>query len=178
VIYVPLILSFPFLLEPGVRVEANVANIDVLPTILDLMGLPALPNADGRSLVPLIEEAAGVEPSGPTEGLVRPIYSQIDRRWGRPSAEPDPLVGVTYGTKRFFLPLKHPENASLFDRETDPAETDNLIESDPEASASLRALVDAYLEGATSPWGVEVKEVELDALRLEQLRALGYVINQ
>jgi arylsulfatase A-like enzyme len=178
VVYVPLILSLPFLLEPGVRVDSTVANVDVLPTILDIMGLPALPNADGRSLLPLIEEAAGVEPSGPTDGLERPIYSQIDRRWGRPSAESDPLVGVTDGTKRFFLPIKHPENASLFDWETDPAELDNLIETDTATSESMRALADAYLEGATSPWGVEVKEVELDALRLEQLRALGYVVGQ
>jgi arylsulfatase A-like enzyme len=178
VVYVPLILSLPFLLEPGVRVDSTVANVDVLPTILDIMGLPALPNADGRSLLPLIEEAAGVEPSGPTDGLERPIYSQIDRRWGRPSAESDPLVGVTDGTKRFFLPIKHPENASLFDWETDPAELDNLIETDTATSESMRALADAYLEGATSPWGVKVKEVELDALRLEQLRALGYVVGQ
>jgi len=176
VVSVPLILSLPFALDPGVRVEETVSNIDTLPTLLDLLGLPALPNADGRSLVPLIEKAAGVEPSGPTEGLERTIYSQLDRRWGRPSAESDPLVAVTDGSLRFFMPIRYPDHGALFDRDTDPDETQNLLESRPEDSAVLRALADAYLEGAKNPWGVEAKEVELDAMRLEQLRALGYVI--
>jgi arylsulfatase A-like enzyme len=176
VVHVPLIFSFPFLLEGDVRVESTVSNVDVLPTVLDMLGLPALPNADGHSLIPLMEEAAGVAPSSPSDGLERPVYSQIDRRWGRPTADADPLVAVTDGAMRFFLPIKYPELAALFDGEKDPAEKVNLIESETEAGASLRALADAYLEEATSPWGVEVKEVELDAMRLEQLRALGYVI--
>src|SRR5258705_11354817 len=59
VTHVPLIIIPPFLLEPGVRVHATVSNADLWPTLLELVGLPPLPGADGRSLVPLVLAAAG-----------------------------------------------------------------------------------------------------------------------
>ena len=40
----------------------------------------------------------------------------------------------------------------------------------------LKKLADEYLDGGVSPWGAAPIEVELDAMKLEQLRALGYVI--
>ncbi len=42
----------------------------------------------------------------------------------------------------------------------------------------LQAKVDAYLANAKSPWGAPPIEVELDEMKLEQLRALGYVIKK
>jgi len=54
----PFILVLPFRLEPGLVVETPVQNVDVWPTVLDLLGLPGLPGADGRSLVPLLHAAA------------------------------------------------------------------------------------------------------------------------
>ena len=35
----------------------SVENVDVWPTLLDLLGLPPLPDAQGRSLLPAIEAA-------------------------------------------------------------------------------------------------------------------------
>src|SRR5262245_7831015 len=55
----PLILSFPFRLEPPVVVEARSENVDLWPTVLELVGLPPLPDVDGRSLVPQIVAAMG-----------------------------------------------------------------------------------------------------------------------
>jgi len=53
---------------------------------------------------------------------------------------------------------------------------DLLANGSADASAH-RALVDGYVaEGKSSPWGVEPKTVELDEMRLNHLRALGYVI--
>src|SRR5215475_3580190 len=46
---VPLLLSFPFRLQPGVVVSARTRNVDVWPTILDLLGLAAPEGIDGRS---------------------------------------------------------------------------------------------------------------------------------
>ena len=55
---VPLIINFPFKLEPGIVVHSRSRNVDLWPTILDLLGLPALPDTDGESLVPQIMAAA------------------------------------------------------------------------------------------------------------------------
>jgi choline-sulfatase len=175
VVYVPLIFSFPFLLEPGLQIDAVVSNLDLWPTVLDLLGLPPLPSADGVSLMPLLLGASGVAPPA-TDAIERPAFSQLDRGWGRPNAQPDPLVAVTAGDLRLFLPVHNPDGAELYDLGEDPVESRNLAQERPDAAAPLRALASDYLEAAKSPWGAEPDEVKLDHMRLEQLRALGYVI--
>jgi len=45
----PFIVSFPFRLEPGIEVDAPTANVDVWPTLLDLLGLPGPSGVDGHS---------------------------------------------------------------------------------------------------------------------------------
>ena len=49
---VPLIVRLPGQRE-GRRIPAVTASIDVMPTILDVLGLPAPPEVQGRSLRPL-----------------------------------------------------------------------------------------------------------------------------
>ena len=53
IVHVPLILSAPGTIEPGV-VRTQVRSIDLMPTLLDLAGLPAR-EADGESLLPLMD---------------------------------------------------------------------------------------------------------------------------
>ena len=45
---IPLILSFPFRLESAVVIERVTTNVDLWPTVLDLLGLPAMDGADGQ----------------------------------------------------------------------------------------------------------------------------------
>ncbi len=53
IVHVPLILSAPGTIEPGV-VRTQVRSIDLMPTLLDLAGLPAR-ETDGESLLPLVD---------------------------------------------------------------------------------------------------------------------------
>ncbi len=53
IVYVPLILSAPGTIRPGV-VRTQVRSIDLMPTLLDLAGLPAR-ETDGESLVTLMD---------------------------------------------------------------------------------------------------------------------------
>ena len=178
VAYVPAILIPPFLLEEGVRVEQTISNADLWPTILDMVGLPPLPGADGVSMLPLIIEAGGGTPSEPSAPLVRPVYSQLAKGWGRPKAEATQLVAVTDGNRRFITRVGDSDSDELFDHTTDPSEQHNLVEEGSDVS-DLRALVDAYLaSGGETPWGTAAGEVELDEMRLNHLRALGYVIKR
>lgn len=174
---VPLIIIPPFILEEGVRVPQPVSNVDVWPTILDIVGLPPLEGADGRSLVPLILAAAGEEVD--TNGVARPVYSQLQRGWGRPTPAAASLIAVGHDGKRLITEIDDGEKKSEFyDHETDPAEQQDLLaEGDEEIAARHLELVDEYakLEG-TAPWGEEPTSVELDEMRLNHLRALGYVI--
>jgi arylsulfatase A-like enzyme len=173
VTHVPFVIGLPFLLDPGIEVEEAIPNIDVWPTILDLLGVEPMKGVDGVSQVPSILAAA--DPGAP-DGEARPIFSQLDRRWGHRRFEPDPLVSVTDDSLRLFLPVRRPQRAELYDHAADPGETKNLAEERPEEVTRLRAIADAYLERNESPWGSQPAEVELDEMQLGQLRALGYVV--
>jgi arylsulfatase A-like enzyme len=176
VTHVPFIISLPFLLERGVRVPETVSNADIWPTLLDLMGLPALPDADGVSLLPLVKKAGGVDPGADTAPLVRPVFAHLARGWGNPKADAQSIVAVTRGNERMIANLEKPEDSELFDTSADPTEQRNLIAEDGSGADSLRALIEGYEKRDTAPWGKAPGVAELDEMRLNQLRALGYAI--
>ena len=174
---VPFILGFPFRLEQGVVVENRSRNVDIWPTLLDLLGLPGLPDADGRSLVPEIL-AAG---TGRTIADDQPGFAHLERGWGRPELPSRPTVAVTKGPYRFVLQLapdspRDPRVEWLFDGGADPRERKNLIEDRPEVASELRALAEAYLEQTPPDWVGEGVDVELDEREAAELRALGYAV--
>ena len=171
---VPFVIAFPFRLDPGIRVRARIANVDIWPTLLELVGLGVLPEADGVSQVPRILEAAGASPE--TESLERPIFAQLERHWGRPSAPRRPLAAVTDGSLRLLADTTNRKADRLYDLSADPGETRNLADERPREAAALGALLGEYLESSEPPWGAEQPVVELQELELNQLRALGYRI--
>jgi arylsulfatase A-like enzyme len=52
---IPLAISFPGTITTGRRVEELVVNVDLLPTLCDLVGLPEPEGIHGKSLSPLLE---------------------------------------------------------------------------------------------------------------------------
>ncbi len=174
---VPFILSFPFLLDPGAVVETRTRNIDIWPTVLDMLGLPPLPDTDGQSLLPEIVSAVlGKELD---DDLV--AISHLDRGWGRMEMPSRPTIAVTLGDYRYVLQIGtgdpgDPEIESLFDAGADPLERLNVLESNPEIAADMRALADEYLDSRPPPWWSGPVSVEIDEREANQLRALGYAI--
>jgi arylsulfatase A-like enzyme len=167
----PLILSFPFRLEPGVVVEAPSENVDIWPTLLDLLGLPSLDDADGRSRRPEILAAARGLPAPAHDG---PRFAHLDQTWGRSGRPPRPMVSVSEGSYRLIRP-EGPAPPELFDRSEDPYEQVDLASDRPEVLARLIELAEDYLAGPPAVWSRET-DVEIDPEELEQLRALGYAV--
>jgi arylsulfatase A-like enzyme len=167
----PFVLSLPFRLEPGIVVEAPTENVDVWPTLLDLLGLPPLEDADGRSRVPEILAAARGEPGRLQDG---PRFAHIDQTWGRTREPPRPMVAVSEGPYR----LVHRAAAGrgeLYDRAADPREQVDIGAEQPEVLARLTALAEEYLKRPPARWR-DAPAVELQEEELEQLRALGYAV--
>jgi arylsulfatase A-like enzyme len=54
-IRIPLIMRYPQRLPEGTVVKRQVSQVDVMPTILDLLGIPRPEFVDGSSLLPLVE---------------------------------------------------------------------------------------------------------------------------
>jgi arylsulfatase A-like enzyme len=107
---VPLIVSDPR--KPGgSRVQEQVALIDVMPTVLDLLGLPAPSGVQGTSLVPLLSgrSSRGAEPYAFSE------------------AGPEKWMARCGGWKL----IRDGGKYSLFDLSADPGETRDLAAEKP-----------------------------------------------
>jgi arylsulfatase A-like enzyme len=172
---VPLILSFPFRLEPGVVVEAHTSNVDIWPTLLDLLGLPPMSGVDGRSRMPELLASARGEPAH-SNGA--PQFAHLDQTWGRRAAKADPNVAIRQEGFRYLLFAggpAGPRREELFDAREDATEAQNVIAERSDVAERMRKLATSYLEG-TPPWTSPAPSLELDEIQLNQLRALGYQV--
>ena len=171
--HVPFILALPFRLRQPVVVRSPVENIDVVPTLLDLAGLPPLPEADGHSLVPLIEAAArGTEK--PEEARAQPRFARIDRNWGQPSKPPRPLTLVQM--EGYRLHEDGGGHAELYDARSDASEQTDLAETHPQVVERLRARLEHHDQTPEPSWGGP-GWVQIDDMEAAQLRALGYAFD-
>jgi arylsulfatase A-like enzyme len=165
-------------------VDAATENVDVWPTLLDLLGLPPLEDPDGRSRVPeILATARGGAPdtqdslNAPEtpEPQSAPRFAHIDQVWGRTGQPPRPMVAVNDGPYRLVLraAATGPRRAELYDLASDPREQHDIGDEQPDVRERLVALAEGYLERPPPEWG-DAPDVELDEAQLQQLRALGY----
>jgi arylsulfatase A-like enzyme len=173
---VPFILSFPFNLEPGIVVRERTENVDIWPTVLELLGLPPLEDPDGRSRVPEILAAARGERNPPGSDLA---FAHLDQNWGKRGIDAAPTIAVASGDFRFVSSLSRDEPSAapteeLFTRVRDPLEIQDIITDHPDLALELRDATSDYLASPPPPWGDSAEHVELDEMELNQLRALGY----
>ncbi len=153
--HIPLIVAGPGVAEAAVRDDV-VALADVAPTLLEQVGLEALPGADGRSLVPTLRDGA---PSGRRAAWVETLATQLDMGMS-------PLLGVRTATHKY---VRAPE-PELYDLVADPRELENRIAEEPALAAELDGLVEELAQGRPV-----VLSFKPDAAERAQLEALGYV---
>jgi len=172
---IPFLLSFPFRLEPGVVVEARTQNVDVWPTLFDLLGIevPAGAGLDGRSRMPdILSSAAGEAP----DDRGRIAIADLDQTWAQRESAPLPAIAVVEGPLRYVRMDRVDEsrNERLFDATGDPLERRDRAADDPETLERMRAAADEYYE-SDPVWGAPPTR-EIGELELNLLRALGYKI--
>ena len=192
---VPLVVIWPGKLPEGVRIDAPVSMIDVLPTVLELADLPPAEVQQGRSLVPLlvgqdweskplvIEQVQAYEPTGEMVGHIE----LLDGKWAASlEVVPETLAKVhaestslpTAGGWRAARPHRpSTPRLLLYDLEADPFCTTNVNAEHPDLvakfTADLQDRYDGHLQlaahfgGATSGTAGEAQ--------LEALRVLGYI---
>ena len=170
----PFIIGLPFRLEEGAVVRTRTFNIDVWPTLLDLLGLPGMEVADGVSRRPEIFEAF----RGESEAEAGESgFAHLDQTWGNNGAPPFPTVAVVEEPYRFVL--SHEPTGGLreelFDRGRDPSERLDVLAEEGDVTARLREQANAYLDWEPV-WEGEVPSLEINELELNHLRALGYAL--
>jgi arylsulfatase A-like enzyme/Tfp pilus assembly protein PilF len=159
-LHVPLIIDAP---RPGRRgrvSEEPVGLVDVLPTICELAGLALPAEAQGRSLVPLLD---GRSRNGSSLVYSDTDYPLLHYGWSG-------LKSVQDGRYKLIL-APTPE---LYDLEADPAEAKNLVYLEKDIFQDLKARADALVEAAGRN-AYEIDPSKIDAETRERLAALGYV---
>ena len=116
-IRVPLAIRYPARCEAGVVDRAHMAlNVDVMPTILELSGVPVPPHLHGRSLVPLLEGA-----DVPWRDAF--LYEYYEYPAGHCVRKNRGIRTARWKLIHFF---EQPQEWELYDLESDPDETRNL----------------------------------------------------
>lgn len=140
-IHIPLMIKEPFQ-KSGLRVSTVSSQVDLVPTVLDLVGLTPAPSIEGRSLKPAF---LGNAPTGAVFSMnfqqnsqFGPLHTgtvaMIDDRWKY----------VHYlGHQHYpFMPKLKDE---LFDLVADPSESANMISAQPVISARMLGAIEEQL---------------------------------
>jgi arylsulfatase A-like enzyme len=179
VLRVPLLAVGPGI-PAGLRVDAPVGLLDLAPTLLELLGAPALPGAMGRSFAALLR---GEEPEAAWRE--RPLFAETWFVRGFGAEGPKPVTQPSYAVQAGSRKLVRLRTAdgfryAYYDLALDPGERHDLYAADPRAAADLRALLDAYPEQAAARrralLGAPAEgDAGVGPEREAQLRALGYL---
>jgi arylsulfatase A-like enzyme/Flp pilus assembly protein TadD len=153
---VPLVWWAPGAIRPAV-VASPARLVDVVPTILDLIG--AAPGTfDGRSLRPFV---AGERPFDDPASYFEALNANLTRNWA-------PLRGIVRDRLK-LVDLPIPE---LYDLAADPGEQKNLYASQRDRARDLEARLDRLAAGARPSASPAVVDADAEA----RLRSLGYVV--
>ncbi len=174
---VPLIIVWPGHIKGGQRFDPAVSMIDVLPTVLDLTGLPKPEVLQGQSLAPLLRGEKGWTPrpvildefeSDPATGQLRGRVEVVDGRWG---------ASMWIGPPPDEPERRRPWPVLLYDVWADPWALHPINEQRPDLVKKYTAFLEDQWK-AHQALATRFKpgaQVALTPEQLERLRALGYV---
>jgi arylsulfatase A-like enzyme len=148
----PLIFVWPGQIPATVTSEKPVQNVDIVPTLLDLLGVEPPPEIEGASLVPCFR---GDRPA-------LPVFSE--RR------------GVSVRQGRWKLWHGDHGIVRLFDLSGDPSESANLARAEPDTLRALQAVLTNWrsrLRPPPRPSG-RPRAARPDPAALARLHTLGY----
>jgi choline-sulfatase len=157
--HVPLIIHAPHGVR-GRRIEGRVSLIDLMPTVLDLVGLTIPERVQGTSLRRALE-------GEPARTGAFPLYCEsLEATQFDCSA----LQALVSGSWKY---IRAPRQ-ELYDLARDPAEVNNLIDKEPQTAQRLRDQLEDMLREMEAA-ALEQDHATADPAAVRQLQSLGYV---
>ena len=132
-IRIPLVVAGPGVKSPGSSSDVPVASIDWYPTLLELAGLqPPQQTLDGTSLVPLLKG----ENKLPRDRLFWHFPCYVGRN--------GPVSAVRMGDWKLLEFFEDGGRRELYNLASDPAEENDLANSNPQQLRKLTAILDDW----------------------------------
>jgi len=158
---VPLIIRFPEKKLSPLLIENRVKSIDIMPTILNLVGKKIPENVQGESLLPLILRPENIDEPGAYSETYWPNYHY---GWSE-------LKSLSKG-KYKFIDAPRPELYDLFE---DPGEKNNLVNKKASLGHQMKRELDELIEKYSVEGIEDAGPQTLDNDSLVKLQALGYI---
>lgn len=159
---VPLVIHFPGRVAPGVVVPDLVGTQEILPTALDLIGIPVPRSVEAESMVPLLRGQRARR---------EPLFLE--------TMLPKNLIGWTAieGLRTAELKYVESPNPELYDLERDPRETANAARERAAEAEDLGKRLSAYRAAAAGRGSESSRPAEIDEATRQRLAALGYAVD-
>jgi arylsulfatase len=135
---IPVSISLPGVLAANSTVEGLVEQIDLLPTLLDILDIPVPYVVQGKNLMPLIK--------GEKEELRDAVFAQHFYAPNNKSVDPVDIMTMVrnYDYKLIYRPGGISE---LYDLKNDPHELRNIVDAKPKVVSDLKhRMLDWFLE--------------------------------
>ncbi len=166
VLHVPLIIRQPGRIVRGLRIAAQTRHIDVLPTVLELAGLPVPPTAMGRrDLAPVLLGERSQDTLASLPAVARLFWPERSRQW------------VSVRTPELKYILRGGRSEELYDLRADPGEQHPI--DDPGALERMRSelqRIDVRSEEFRSKLPAPSRnDFQIPASIRGELEALGYI---
>ena len=159
-VHVPFLVRLPLDGFRGIRVPAQVRTIDIVPTLLELIGANAPAEIDGESLAPILAHPGR---EGPRYAYSESMSPSLQYGWS-----------ALYGVQTLSYKYIEAPKPELYDLREDPDETDNRLARLPQAPRELREELEKIKKGmnAKKP---ETQEANIDEETMRRLASLGYI---
>lgn len=152
-------------ISEGKLIKNQVGNVDIFPTILDLIGVSQMDeDIDGESFFPLIKDESGRS---------NPIYLETasvikDEMLGK-------MVGIRTPEFKYFRSRESPkERVHLYNLQNDPLEENNLAEINQDMVNNMEQILSNFLVKLNENASEELSPEEANIVESE-LKRLGYM---
>ncbi|HHO49923.1 MAG TPA: DUF4976 domain-containing protein [Deltaproteobacteria bacterium] len=144
-IRIPLLISAPGLVPPGSRIDELILNVDLAPTLLELVGLSPPDDLHGRSLVPLLAAPPDARPRWRSAFLYEYFF---ERRFPTTPT----VFAVRTRAHKYITYHGVDTPPALYDLRSDPTEQHDLA-NDP-AQRELKGELEARLRRSMARVGL------------------------
>jgi arylsulfatase len=137
-VHIPVCIRLPGVLTAGSAVEGLVEQIDLMPTILDILGIPVPYVVQGENMMPLIK--------GEKKELRDAVFAQHFYTPQYQSVDPASILTMVRNHEHKLI-YRSGGISELYDLQNDPHELNNIADRKPEIVSDLKhRILDWYIE--------------------------------
>jgi tetratricopeptide (TPR) repeat protein len=162
--HIPFLIKVPGMKQKDIKISHVVSQVDVMPTILDFLSIPAPPELEGRSLKKLIQGQEKDNDEG--QAFLQSEFPFLHFGWSK-------IFGLVSG-KYKYIQVPKPE---LYDLEKDEGEMQNIASGNDKLVKELDYNLEKIKQSAHSKIAALASAgLKLDEQTRKQIEALGYAV--